>query len=324
MIFFPYDYCILLANVSHIFDFDSWEGYKGYQRYPFMFYVSQQDSKRILDWNDMFQFSKIFDEKRLLPRDLNLTKRQVGLLTKYSYFDEADRASKGWRRFSLYEAVAIRIIREAQMYGLDKDDIQKLSATLLDDPSRKIETTSRVYPLDLKEMAEDLKKGSGKSAILASILGLQMSLIWSHFDPCVSPIFCSEEEFQGDFRTLFTSFLKIDLSHIVEETLQRLAEKEGDQFFSLLKLVARYSENDPILHEGIKGSLKELGNVDVKTLVTFFYTDHSIPIIFDPKGEKSEVRHAELEILKHFTSKKCKKITLKKVSYDQISTPLRE
>lgn len=289
-----------------------------------MFYASQQDAKRILDWNDMFQFSKIFEEKRLLPRDLNLTKRQVGLLTKYSYFEEADRASSGWRRFSFYEAVAIRIIREAQMYGLDKGDIQKLSTTLFGDASKGVETSHRVYPIDLKEMAQDLKKGSGKSAILASILGVQMSLVWSHFDPCLSPLYCSEEKFQNDFRTTFTSFLKIDLGHIVEESLQRLAEKDGDHFFSLLKLVVSYSKDDPTFHDGIKGSLRELNNANGKILATFFYTDHSVPILFDPKGDRSEARHAELEILKHFTSKKCHKITLKKLPSNQTSIPLRE
>ena len=272
----------------------------------------------------MFQFSKIFDEKKLLPRDLNLTKRQVGLLTKYSYFDEANRVSNGWRRFSLYEAVAIRIIREAQMYGLDKDDIERLSTTLLGDPSRSIETVQRIHPLDLEEMAEDLKKGSGKSAILANILGVQMSLVWSHFDPCISPIFCSEEEFQGDIRTLFTSFLKIDFGHIVDETLQRLAEKDGGRFFSLLKLLEGYSKDDPTLHEGIKNSLVEIANADQKMIITFFYADHSVPILFDPKGDRSEARRAELEILSHFTTKKCKRVTLKKIPNDQILTPLRE
>ncbi len=292
----------------------------------FMFYVSPQDSELILRWNDLFQFLKIFDEKIFLPRDTGLTPRQIELLSRYAFFDNTKRKSNGWRRFSLVEAIAIRIIHEAQKYGLDKHDLEKLSDTLLDDSYAQAEAEKNyIYPLDRKEMINDLRQGYGRSAIVASLLGIPMSLLWSHSQPCESPIYCSEETFTGDFRTKFDSFIKLKLDNIIEDFLLKLAEKENRNFFSLTKLQASYCEKSPWLADKEKEIIKALGKINSKTLLTFKFPNEIIEIYLDPEGGAREARKQELAILRILVGRKYKILNIKseKLKTD-LTIPLRE
>lgn len=269
-----------------------------------MFYVSQADSKKILDWDEQFQFWDILNEKHLLPKDIGLTPRQIELLTKFDYFDNSTRAEGGWRRFSLIEASAIHCIHNAKLYGLDREDIEKLSRTMLGKPA-----SPQIYTIDRKVMTEELKRGSGKSAILASILGLPMNLVWSHADPCLSPLFCSEERFQEDFRTKFDSYFKIRIDTVIDTFLQALAESRGDRYFSLVKMLAFYCEKYPWLPDEEKRILKILAENLDPMIVTFGASGESITLI--PQGDREMARNAELRIISRLAKRESQQVNIK-------------
>lgn len=270
-----------------------------------MFYVSPTDSKRILEWNDLFRFSDIFNEKTLLPRDMDLSPRQIGLLTKYDYYNQGGREQFGWHRFSLIEAAAIKIIHCAKSYGLDRQDVAKLSLTLLGGPASD---ENWIYAVQQSQRIDGLKQGSGRSAILASILGIPMNLVWSHDDPCLSPIFCSEQQFQEDIRTKLDSYFKIRIDPIIDHLLLGLAEKKGCRYFSLIKLQAINCENYREMWDEEKRLLKLISDTLDPMVVTF---GDSEPITFNPNGDRADARKAELAILARLAKRESKQINIK-------------
>lgn len=286
-----------------------------------MLYVTEANAKQILAWNELFQFSDILNEKRFIPKEIGLTPRQIELLTKFEYFDNSTREEGGWRRFSLIEASAIHFIHHAKLYGLDKQDVAKLSRTMLGDLAEN--ASDQIYTIDRKVMNENLKRGSGKSAILASILGVQMNLVWSHADPCLSPLYCSEEQFHEDVRTKFDSFFKIRIDTIIDSFLQQLADKRGERYFSLIKLLTNYCEKYSWMSDEEKKILNMLATTHDTMVITFGASGESITL--DPNGDRETARYAELAILARLAERKSQSIKIATLRTKQKETsPQRE
>ncbi len=286
-----------------------------------MFYVSEDNAKQILEWNDLFHFSDILNDKCLTAKDIGLTPRQIELLSKFDYFDNSTREDGGWRRFNIIEASAIHVIHQSKLYGLDKHDIDQLSRTMLGDLADNAK--SRIYPLDRKEMTEDLKRGSGKSAILASILGIPMNLVWSHADPCLSPLFCSEELFHEDFRTKFDSYFKLRIDVVIDSFLRQLAEKRGERYFSLINMLAAYCDRYPWMHDEEKRLLKTIAETQEIMMLTFGVDGLSIEL--NPFGDSEAARSAELAILSRIAERRTQQIKIQILRHKpKIASPQRE
>lgn len=282
-----------------------------------MLQIDDHELLQMFDWNERLRLREILNEKLFQAGDIGFTYRQIGLWARKPFFEDNGRAKGEWRLFSVKELVGMSLLQLCKDFGYSDEDIDLLCGSLFTDTVNIDETLRSLSNTQSDEERKEIafrlvSGGSGGSAIVAAATGVPMRLLMGKRNEQSGAIYCSNTLYDIHFRTLYPHFANINLNDILDQVLQKLAEKRQDLYFSLATLWAINSEIKKKLTEPEKTLLDSIR--DPIVFESFVIQDGADEHVFKFQADTKpdEYRKQVAKIMSLIAQDKCRQISITK------------